>query len=302
MSRRAPGRDLRRALALVFLLACLTPQAAAENAVQRGAYLVRAAGCLSCHWDKKGRGEKFAGGRALKTPFGTYYSPNITPDRETGIGAWSDEQFLAALWRGERSDGSHYFPVFPYASYTRLNERDILDIKAYIFSLPPSQTARKPHRPDPPFGWRFLVGVWKALYFRPGPLPAETGRGEYLVRALGHCGECHTPRNFLGGFEDAMELAGTVQGPEGGVIPNITPDRETGIGKWPESDLTSLLTLGMLPDGDFVGGGMGEVIDNTTSRLRKSDLGALISYLRSLPPVRNQVQEAKKKKDSDNDW
>ncbi|MDH5749017.1 MAG: cytochrome c [Rhodospirillales bacterium] len=293
------GRTFSVLVAITLLAGTAVARA---DPLSRGNYLFDAAGCAGCHTDKKNKGQLLAGGRALKTPFGIFYAPNITPDPVYGIGGWSDQDFLRAMRQGIAPDGSHYFPVFPYAAYTGLNDRDILDIKAYIFSLPPSRIPNKPHQADPPFGWRFLVGIWKALYFRPGPLPAETGRGEYLARALGHCGECHTPRNFLGGFKNGMDFAGTAQGPEGGVVPNLTPDRETGIGKWSESDLESLLTLGMLPDGDFVGGGMGEVIDNTTSRLKKSDLAALISYFRSLAPVRNQVLEPTKPKNNDRNW
>jgi mono/diheme cytochrome c family protein len=294
---------MRVFLAALFLFAFIIEAGAAgADPVSRGKYLFDAAGCAGCHTDRKNKGRLLAGGRALKTPFGVFYGPNITPDPDYGIGGWSDGDFMRALRDGIAPDGSHYFPVFPYAAYSGLSDRDILDLKAYIFSLPPSQTPNKAHRVDPPFGWRFLVGLWKTLYFRPGPLPPETGRGEYLVRALGHCAECHTPRDFLGGLEDAMDLAGTSRGPEGGVIPNITPDRDTGIGKWSESDYESLLTLGMLPDGDFVGGGMGEVIDNSTSRLSKADLSALITYLRSLAPVHNRVQKEASQKESGEDW
>ena len=160
----------------------------------------------------------------------------------------------------------------------------------------------KPHDAAPPFGWRFLLPLWKALYFTPGPFrpdkarSAEWNRGAYLVEALGHCGECHTPRGALGGFKTGMALAGTRKGPEGGVVPNITPDRETGIGRWSDADIKDLFKLGMLPDGDFVGGPMGEVVDKTTSRLTDADIKAVISYLRSLRPVRHLIETGKKGK------
>lgn len=272
---------------------------AAESA-GRGAYLFAAAGCANCHTDKAGKGAPLAGGRRLKTPFGDFYSPNITPDPEHGIGRWSEDDFQRALRDGVAPDGSHYFPVFPYASFTLMTDRDIRDLRAYIFSLGPRATPNKPHRVDPPFGWRFLVPFWKWLYFTPGPFTPDPGRnnrwnrGAYLVRALGHCGECHTPRGWLGGPRDGMDMAGTGQGPQGGSIPNITPDAETGIGRWSDSDYHSLLKMGMTPDGDFVDGAMGEVVENTTSRLNESDLQAMIHYLKSLPAVDNRVEKEDK--------
>lgn len=274
-------------------------QAADEAAVARGKYLFDAAGCAGCHTDVANKGAALAGGRALKTPFGVFISPNITPDREHGIGAWSDADFRRALRLGVTPDGRAYFPVFPYTSYTGITDEDVADLKAYLFSLPPSPQPNRPHAVKPPFGWRFLVPFWKRLFFTPGPFrpdaerDARWNRGAYVVEALAHCGECHTPRNLLGAMREDMRLAGTRDGPEGGVIPNITPDAETGIGKWSDGDLKSLLTTGMLPDFDFVGGGMGEVVRNTTSRLGAADLEAVIAYLRALPPIRHDLRTKK---------
>ncbi len=268
--------------------------------VQRGKYLFDAAGCLGCHTDVKGKGKPLAGGRKLKTPFGVFMSPNITADPRHGIGNWSDEDFVRALRFGVAPDGRHYFPVFPYPSYTGITDKDLLDIKAYLFTLPKAAAPNRPHDAAPPFGWRFLVSLWKAVYFTPGPFrpdPAQSeewNRGAYLVTALIHCPECHTPRDFLGGKKTGMTLAGTKDGPTGGIIPNITPDKETGIGRWPESDLRDILKSGMLPDGDFVGSEMGEVVDGSTSRLTDADLAAVIGYIRSLPPVSHPVQRKKK--------
>ena len=267
---------------------------------ERGKYLFDAAGCQGCHTDVKGKGRPLAGGRKLKTPFGVFMSPNITADPRHGIGNWSDEDFIRALRLGVAPDGRHYFPVFPYPSYTGMTDRDLLDIKAYLFTRPKAAAANRPHDVGPPFGWRFLVPLWKAIYFTPGPFrpdPARSGewnRGAYLVTALIHCGECHTPRGFLGGKKAGMALAGTKDGPTGGIIPNITPDKETGIGRWPEADLREILTSGMLPDGDFVGSEMGEVVDGSTSKLTGADLAAVIVYLGSLPPVNHRVRRKKK--------
>ena len=284
----------------ILALAVATPPAVAdEAAVVRGKYVFDAAGCAGCHTDTKNKGRLLAGGRALKTRFGVFYSPNITPHAEHGIGAWSDEDFLRALRHGVAPDGSHYFPVFPYTSYTGIADADLGDLKAYIFSLPAVARPNQPHEAGPPFGWRFLVPFWKWLNFTPGPFAPDPGRdeawnrGAYLVEALGHCGECHTPRDTLGAAIPDMKLAGAPSGPEGGVVPNITPDEKTGIGGWSASDLISLFKMGMKPDFDFVGGAMGEVVANSTSRLGDTDLAAVIAYLRSLVPIRHEIRPKK---------
>lgn len=295
-------------LGVVVVALTLTPGLAAANfleRIERGRYLFDAAGCLGCHTDKKNKGASLAGGRQLKTPFGVYYSPNITPDKEFGIGKWSDVEFLRALRFGENPKGENYFPVFPYTSYTRMTDADILDIKAYIFSLPPVALPNKEHQAGLIFGSRFMVGPWKLVNFKSGTMPLVPHRGDvwnrgaYLVEALGHCGECHTPRDRLGGFQSREHMSGTKSGPGGEVMPNITPDRETGIGKWPDADLKALFSIGMLPDGDFVGGGMAENVTNTTSKWSKEDMAAVIVYLKSLRPIRNQVKK-KNKVDDDN--
>jgi mono/diheme cytochrome c family protein len=227
---------IRRTLAAALAwLACTAPLAA-QDAVQRGEYLTRAGGCVSCHTTPGGTA--FAGGRALATPFGTFYSPNITPDMDTGIGRWTDAQFKTALRQGVRPDGANYFPVFPYTSFTNISDEDALAIKAYLFSLPPARQANRAHDVWFPFSWRFLQLGWKTLYFNAGPFrpdparDATYNRGAYMVTALAHCGECHTPRNMFGAVEPSMALAGTRDGPDGQPVPNITPDRATGIGQW----------------------------------------------------------------------
>ena len=267
------------------------PAGAAEpDAVARGAYLANAADCVACHTDSAHSGRPYAGGRALATPFGTFYSPNITPDPETGIGRWSDEQFLHALRDGVRPDGANYFPVFPYPSFTKITNADARAIKAYLFSLPAVRQANRKHDVSFPVSWRFLQNGWKLLFFSPGPFqPAPErseayNRGAYLVTALAHCGECHTPRNWFGATEPDRFLAGNPNGPDGKKVPNITPDSQTGIGKWSENDIMNLLRDGQTPDFDFVGGAMAEVV-RKTSRLTDADRRAIALYLRSLPAI-----------------
>ncbi len=282
-------------LAIILLAASSAPGADGHDAIARGKYVFDAADCMACHTDTANQGAPLAGGRRLETPFGAFYSPNITPDAATGIGAWTDEEFRDALRHGRAPDGSHLFPVFPYPSYTLMSDADIADLKAYLFSQPPVARENRPHEVGPPFGWRFLIAGWKALFFTPGAFRPDAARddkwnrGAYLATALGHCGECHTPRNAFGARQPDRTLAGTTEGPDGGSVPNITPDKETGIGGWSEDDIDTLLTLGMTPDGDFVGAGMGEVVSNSTSRLTPADRAALIAYLRSLPAISNKI-------------
>ena len=261
--------------------------ASAQGDAKRGEYLAKAGGCLGCHTEDKKDAAPFAGGRALKTPFGTFFGPNITPHPQAGIGKWAEADFVRAMRHGRRPDGANYFPAFPYPSFTKINDRDLGDLWAYLRALPPSSRASQPHDLGFPFGWRFLVTVWKWFFFTPGPyLPAPgvadiINRGAYLVQALGHCGECHTPRNFLGGPKRGRFLAGGKR-PEGKDVPNLTP---TGLKKWRDKDFKDFLVTGINSDGDVPAEAMGEVIRNTTSQLTPQDLAALIAYLRSLPPL-----------------
>lgn len=279
-------RDLPRA-ALALTLAAAIGGAAAQGDAKRGEYLVNAGGCAGCHTAPGKDAVPFAGGRELKTPFGTFRGPNITPHPQAGIGRWTEADFIRAMRFGVRTDGAHYFPAFPYPSYTKISDGDLRDLWAYLRSLPPSARASPPHDLGFPFGFRFLVAGWKWLYFTPGPFApdpkasAEVNRGAYLVQALGHCGECHTPRNFLGGPKRDRFLAGG-KGPEGKNVPNLTPTR---LKKWSDGELKEFFTTGLTPDGDVPAEAMAEVINNTTSKLTPQDLAALIAYLRSLPPL-----------------
>jgi mono/diheme cytochrome c family protein len=269
----------------LLLGASIAPALAQGNA-KRGEYLAKAGGCLGCHTETKDKAVPYAGGRELKTPFGTFYGPNITPDPKAGIGKWNEEDFIRAMRHGRRPDGANYFPAFPYPSFTKIRENDLRDLWAYLQSLPQSSQPSRPHDLGFFYRWRFLVTLWKWLYFTPGAFTSIPGasdvvnRGAYLVQALGHCGECHTPRNFLGGPKSGRYLAGGKV--EGKDVPNLTP---TGLKKWSDRDLQQFLVAGMTPDGDFPSEAMAEVITNTTSKVTPEDLAAMVAYLRSLPPL-----------------
>jgi mono/diheme cytochrome c family protein len=280
MRSNTPALLLAGALVLAASVADrAVAQDSSAEAVARGAYLFAAADCGSCHTDSKNGGAPLGGGRALKTAFGIFYTPNISSDREHGIGNWSDAQFIKALRKGVSPDGRDYYPAFPYTSFTGMTDRDMVDIKAYLFSQPPVPTENRPHALDFP---------WKILYFREGPFmgdpsrSTEWNRGAYLVRAVAHCGECHSPRNAMGAIEKAQRLAGTWNGPDGQNAPNITQHPD-GLGKWSTSDIESLLKDGITPDGDFVGSGMADVVANT-AKLSDLDRHAIAVYLKAVPP------------------
>jgi len=223
-------RFLGPAAAGLLLLGLAWAVHAQQGDAQRGQYISKAAGCVGCHTEARDNAQPFAGGRALETPFGTFYGPNITPHPQAGIGRWTEQDFIRAIREGRRPDGAHYFPAFPYPSFTRINDQDLRDLWAYLRTLPPSARPSEPHNLKFPFGWRWLVWVWKLLFFNPGPFSpdpaasAVVNRGSYLVNALGHCGECHTPRNFLGGMKRGRHLAGAKLG-EKTSAPNLTPTR-----------------------------------------------------------------------------
>ena len=285
-------RLIRTTAALAAVVA-LTPAAIAddEETLARGEYLLHAGGCISCHTGDEPDAHPLAGGHALESPFGVFYSPNITPDTETGIGGWSDEDFVNAFWEGENPDGDHYFPAFPYTAYTGMSREDLLALKAYLFSTEPVRKENREHDLWAIMSSRFAAGIWKARYFdaeRFAPdaeQSDEWNRGAYLVRHLGHCGECHTPRSSLGALEADREMAGNPELTEDESAPNITPHRTAGIGRWSVSDIDYFLEIGMLPDGDFTGSSMGPVIEDNTSKLTREDRRAIAVYLKSLPAL-----------------
>ena len=279
---------LRKSPALAgFFFLVFTALAFAQGDAKRGEYLSKAGGCIGCHTETRKDAQPFAGGRALKTPFGIFYGPNITPDPKAGIGGWKEADFVRALREGKRPDGSNYFPAFPYSSFTRISDADLRDLWAYLRTLKPSAQPSKEHELGFFYRWRFLVTFWKWLFFDASPLgpdPAKSeqlNRGRYLVDALGHCGECHTPRNFLGGPKKSRYLGGAKLGDDVNA-PNITPTR---LKKYGAAELKDILTSGLYPDGDVMGDTMSEVVKNTTSQLSAPDLDALIAYLLSIAPL-----------------
>ena len=258
----------------------------AQGDAKNGAYVAKAAGCVGCHTDTAPGAVPFAGRRLLETPFGKFYGPNITPHPEMGLGKWSEADFRRAMRLGERPDGAHYYPAFPFPSFTGMTDADIRDLRAYLRGLPPANRTNRAHELRFPFGWRYLLTFWKWLFFAPQPFVASAqasvrvNRGAYLVNVLGHCGECHTPRNFLGGLKKDRWLAGGVL-PEGRV-PNLTPTR---LKKWNDAQLREFLRSGATSTGDPPSDAMDEVIRNTTSQLTPQDVEALIAYLRALVSV-----------------
>lgn len=270
--------------ALLLLAGGIQAGMAAEiDLVARGAYLTAAAGCVSCHTDKENDGAAFAGGYAMETPYGVFYTPNITPDQETGIGGWTDEQFLAALREGVAPDGSNYYPSFPYPSYAGITRKDTLAIKAYLDSLDPVHRENRPNQLSWYVPGRRAMGLWKRFNspWRYDEPPAGQERGAYLVRHLGHCGECHTRRGASGKLKIKHELAGNPETKNSEGAPAINNSAQ-GLRDWDISDVEFFLEMGMLPDGDFTGGSMAAVIDDNTSQLTAEDRRAIALYLKSL--------------------
>lgn len=299
--------SMMRGLTLLLIaLGSLTATAwsqQADPAEPRGRAVFYATGGCTCHTDVKNQGPSMAGGRPLATPFGNIYSTNITPDTATGIGSWSEADFLRAMTQGTGPDGKHYYPVFPYTSFTHMTRQDLLDLRAYLLSIPPVRQANRPNTLSFPFSWRGSLAGWKWLYLQPGPFQpeaaqsAEWNRGAYLVSAQAHCGECHTPRNLMGGLKASMRFAGATDGPEGQLPPNITPHEATGIGDWSLQDIVWYLQTGLKPDGDDTQGLMSEIIEHGFQHMPEADLRAIAVYLRSLEPIANKVVPKDKEKD-----
>lgn len=259
---------------------------AAADVLARGEYLTKAADCIACHTVQES-GKSFAGGVAFVLPFGTIYSSNITADVATGIGSWTDDQFVRAMHEGIRSDGKRLYPAFPYTSYTQISRADVLAIKAYLFSLPTIAQANKPPDLGFPFNQRWAMGFWNALFFKSQRFANDSTQspqwniGAYLATALGHCGECHTPRNLGFGLDHGNELAG--ESIQGWRAYNITSDATRGIGAWSDSDIASYLTTGHAEGRGSAGGPMGEAVDNSLQFLKPEDTMALVTYLRTVP-------------------
>ena len=248
------------------------------DALARGEYLVTAGGCLSCHRGQRSEDDmSLSGGYAMETDFGTFYAPNITPDPQTGIGAWQGRDFLLALKHGRSPDGSFYFPAFPYRSYAGLTDRDVLAMGAYLMSLEPVVNAVP--EPEKPF-WlgRWAVAGWNRMADMATPELEEfndeqIARGAYLARNLGHCGECHTPRNGLGIPDPSREFAGATIGED-----VIEPIDAEALAEWTFQNFDLFLLIGMKPNAEFVGGDMNEVIEHNTSKLTDADRDALAAF------------------------
>jgi mono/diheme cytochrome c family protein len=282
-----PPAWARLACALVLLAGAASVNAAVVGDASRGQYVAVAGGCVGCHTEDRKDAPPFAGGRKLKTPYGTFYGPNLTPHPQAGLGRWTEADFARAMRAGVRPDGAHYYPSFPYPSFTRISDGDLADLWAYMRSLPPNSRPNQAHELRFPFGWRYAVAAWKWLFFTPGRFagdarrPEAVDRGAYLVDALGHCGGCHTPRNFLGATKKELPFAGG-KGPTGKDVPNLTPTR---LKKWNDAELREYLISGITPEFDSADESMAEVVRNTTSQLTPADLAAMIAYLRALSPL-----------------
>ena len=261
----------------------------------RGERIFWAGGCASCHARPKSEGAaqlELAGGVALKTPFGTFVAPNISQDPADGIGDWSSSDFANAMLKGVMPGGSHLYPAFPYASYARMKPSDVGDLYAYLKTLPPVAGKAADHQLSFPFNIRRGLGLWKLLYLSNEPVaafPEGTAenilQGRYLVEGPGHCGECHTPRDFAGGVKKDQWLAGAVAAEGKGNVPNITGG-EGGIGAWSESEIAYFLESGFTPDFDSVGGAMTDVQRNM-ARLTADDRAAIAAYLKAIPAHAN---------------
>ncbi len=275
-------------------------QALPADLVARGRYVFAAAAGCGCHTEpgKAEPGKTLnAGGRRYDGPFGTVYSTNITPDRETGIGSWTDDQIVAAIRLGRRPNGERLIPVHPYPVFNGMAEPDLRALVAYLRSVPPVRRPNTPKKIVVPLFERVLLPAW-LVAFAPREVPppaaptAGVARGEYLVRAVAHCGECHTPRGLSYAPDASRFLAGTPKGPTGDPVPNITPDPDTGL-TWTEEEIAEYLGTGNKPDGDVAGGLMAEVIQGSSvgyKDLTREDRLAIARYLKTIPAVRHKVQ------------
>jgi len=280
-------------LVTIVLLNPLSSVSAAN--LKNGKYIFQVAGCGSCHTDpgkngKDGRpkGDPLAGGRLLETPFGTFYSPNITTNKKFGIGSWNFEDFRRSMVQGKGPNTAPYYPAFPYTSYTGMSEKNLRDLWAYLTVQPSYDRKNDRHKLHFPFNMRGLLYIWRALFFDEGSTgyfestqSAEWNRGAYLIRVLAHCGECHTRRNSMGAMDWNHELAGNPSGP-GGKIPDLTARNRNGIVNWSANDVIEYLSSGMTPEGDFAGGEMAEVIDHSTAKMTAADRKAVVIFLKSL--------------------
>jgi len=286
------------ALAFLVLAAALPAAAQTREQIARGKYIFGAAAGCACHTLPKG-GALNAGARKYDGPFGTVYSSNITPDPANGIGKWTDAQIITAIRAGRRPNGERLIPVHPYTVFNGMAEQDLQDVVAYLRSVPPVNKPVPAKKITVPMFESVFLPAWLATFApreTPPPSAPTSGvaRGEYLARALSHCGECHTPRTMTMATDNSRFLSGAPKGkgPEGSAVPNITPDRDTGIGGWSEEQIADYLETGNRPDGDVAGGLMAEVIQGSAAGfkdLTKADRLAIAKYLKSIPPIKNKI-------------
>lgn len=260
---------------------------------QRGEYVLKIAGCAGCHTSKEKDAAPLAGGRGLETPFGTFMSPNITPHAERGIGRWGFDDLSRALRNGESPGGTHLYPAFPYTSYAGMLDEDIRALMAYLERVPKADNLNQSHELPWYLRYRPLLYFWKLLFHSSEPFASQDdkspawNRGTYLVNVLGHCGECHTPRNIFGALDREKHLGGNPDGPEGEAVPNITTHPDDGIGDWSAGEIREYLRSGLLPDGDVAGGIMADVIEQSTRHLSDEDIDAIVTYLNTVPAIEN---------------
>ena len=291
------GRQLA-AVAFLVLGAALPAAAQSREQIVRGKYIFGAAAGCGCHTLPKG-GALNAGGRKYDGPFGTVYASNITPDPTNGIGKWTDAQIITAIRSGRRPNGERLIPVHPYTVFNGMAEQDLQDVVAYLRSAPPVNQPVPAKKITVPMFEGVFLPAWLATFApreTPPPSAPASGvaRGEYLARAVSHCGECHTPRTMTMATDNSRYLSGAAKGkgPEGSAVPNITPDRETGIANWSEEQIADYLETGNRPDGDVAGGLMAEVIQGSSAGfkdLTKADRLAIAQYLKSIPPIKNKI-------------
>ncbi|MFQ3303786.1 cytochrome c [Candidatus Njordibacter sp. Uisw_039] len=254
-----------------------------DKAISRGEYVFDLGGCASCHT----KDQSLAGGVELVTPFGTFYGPNISPDFQYGIGGWTDNEFIKAMREGVSPEGEHYYPAFPYTSYINMSKQDLIDLKAYLDAQDPVSESSLSHAVSFPFNQRGLLGLWKSINttepWAPDPnQDANWNRGSYLANGPGHCTQCHTPRNLIGGLKSSTGMVGNEQGPEGENVPPLLDVNKLAFGNWSEEDIAFALEIGMTPEGDFLGGSMSHVLENTTGKMTAEDIQAISEYLYSL--------------------
>lgn len=243
----------------------------------RGEYVAITGGCIACHTNFDDGGEALAGGVPIATPFGTFYSPNITSDENAGIGKWTTDEFIIAMSAGLSPEGDHYFPAFPYTSYSVMSVQELVDLKDWLDTVEPVATQAPDHDITWPFSVRSGMQLWKALFFDPLRTEEFNNQGSYLVNGPAHCSECHSPRNLLGGLK-TRSLTGNLRGPDGHSVPGIT---STDLSNWSLEDLELFLEVGITPTGDFAGGHMTDVIEYGTAQLNDKDRTAIAVYLLS---------------------